>query len=189
MVDWLVEVPVAVEFCAGAGVDVDVDGDVVVVVEPGWLWVVVEVAGAVDGDCANAAVANARLMADVVKSRIFILFAPVVRLLPPLNGVRRPRFRKSGKTGNALACGTPIRGPEAPPGVNRFASSSGGEGTFAIFCRLFRNASGHNKTVYTCLFGAISHFPAAFFSRCCCWQIGTCRNRRQSLRGLRSTRP
>ena len=69
VVDWLAEVPVPVEFCA----DVDVDGEVVVVVEPGWLWVVVEVAGAVDGDCANAAVANARLMADVAKSRIFIL--------------------------------------------------------------------------------------------------------------------
>ena len=35
----VVEAPVAVEFCAG----VDADGVVVVVVEPGWLWVVVEV--------------------------------------------------------------------------------------------------------------------------------------------------
>lgn len=98
MVDWLLEVPVAVEFCAG--VDVDVDGDVVVVVEPGWLWVVVEVAGAVEGDCANAAVANARLMADVVKSRIFIFLAPVLRPLPRINGEARTGFRKPGKTGN-----------------------------------------------------------------------------------------
>jgi hypothetical protein len=90
-VDWLLEVPVAVEFCAG----VDADG-VVVLVEPGWLWVVVEV----DGDCANAAVANAKLMADVAKRRIFILLAPVLRSLPRINGGRRTRFRKPGKTGN-----------------------------------------------------------------------------------------
>jgi hypothetical protein len=97
-VDWLVEAPVAVEFCAG----VDADGVVVVVVEPGWLWVVVEVDGAVEGDCANAAVANARLMADVVKRRIFILFAPVLRSLPRINGGPRTRFRKSGKTGKRV---------------------------------------------------------------------------------------
>jgi hypothetical protein len=95
-VDWLVEVPVAVEFCAGA----DADGVVVVVVEPGWLWVVVEVDGAVEGDCANAAVASARLMADVVKRRIFILLAPVLRSLPRINRGPRTGFRKSGKTGN-----------------------------------------------------------------------------------------
>ena len=137
--DWLLEVPVAVEFCAG--VDVDVDGDVVVVVEPGWLWVVVEVAGAVEGDCANAAVANARLMADVVKSRIFIFLAPVLRPLPRINGEARTGFRKPGKTGNF--CPKFDSWPGA--GVNRFPSNNSAAGTFAIFSRSFGDASGHNK--------------------------------------------
>ena len=64
----LEDVPVAVEFCAG----VDVDGEVLVVVEFWAGGVVVEVVGAVDGDWAKAAVASAKLIAEVASRRIFI---------------------------------------------------------------------------------------------------------------------
>lgn len=187
VVDWLVEVPVPVEFCAG--VDVDVDG-VVVVVEPGWLWVVVEVAGAVDGDCANAAVANARLMAEVVKRRIFIVLAPVVRLLlPPLTGSGGPGSANREKQAMRLADEPQSEAPQAAPSLTVLRAIAAAEELLPFFAVHSATPQGKTKMVYTCLFGAISHFPAAFFSHCCCWQIGTCRNRRQSLRGLRSTRP
>jgi hypothetical protein len=145
VVDWLVEAPVAVEFCAG----VDADGVVVVVVEPGWLWVVVEVDGAVDGDCANAAVASARLMADVAKRRIFILLAPVVGAVARINGGRRLQFRKPGKTGNGGPGNLDPRRSAPGRALTVFPAKTGAPELLPFFAVHSATPQGTNKKMVT----------------------------------------
>jgi hypothetical protein len=95
--DLLVEVPVAVEFCAG----VEADGEVVLVVE---FWaggvVVVELVD-VDGDWAKAAVASTKLIAEVASKRIFISKAPVEVVAATSTAISGTGSAKPGKTGNA----------------------------------------------------------------------------------------
>ena len=104
----LEDVPVAVEFCAGVDVDGEVLVEVLVVVEFWAGGVVVEVVGAVDGDWAKAAVASAKLIAEVASRRIFIFESSFEVVAATSTAVAGPGSAESGKTGNA-GFGAPIR--------------------------------------------------------------------------------